>query len=193
MYLFLCSSSITHGGARPLVGRPRNGTISHSVPSTSRNDSMMAASGKLFARQPRGTALARPPPRARRRGDRMKRREFISLLGGAAVAWPLAARAQQPDQMRRIGVLISTAADDAEGRARIAAFLGGLGKLGWIDGHNVRIDTRWPTSTEEVRKYAAELIALAPDVILATGSPSLSPLLEATRAVPIVFVNVGDP
>src|SRR5262249_27248904 len=121
----------------------------------------------------------------------LQRREFISLLGGAAVAWPLAARAQQPDQMRRIGVLI--AADDAEGRARIAAFLGGLGKLGWIDGHNVRIDTRWPTSTEEVRKYAAELIALAPDVILATGSPSLSPLLEATRAVPIVFVNVGDP
>src|SRR5262249_7451926 len=69
----------------------------------------------------------------------------------------------------------------------------GWGNWGWIDGHNVRIDTRWPTSTEEVRKYAAELIALAPDVILATGSPSLSPLLEATRAVPIVFVNVGDP
>src|SRR5215472_4716820 len=121
------------------------------------------------------------------------RRELLVAFGGAAATWPLAARAQQPDQMRRIGVLMSTAADDAEGRARIAAFLDGLGKLGWIDGHNVRIDTRWPTSTEEVRKYAAELIALAPDVILATGSPSLSPLLEATRAVPIVFVNVGDP
>src|SRR6516164_4902232 len=99
-----------------------------------------------------------------------RRREFITLLGGTAATWP---RAQQPDTMRRIGVLMSTAADDAEGSARIAAFLGGLGKLGWIDGHNVRIDTRWPTSTEEVRKYAAELIALAPDVILATGSPSL--------------------
>jgi putative ABC transport system substrate-binding protein len=123
----------------------------------------------------------------------LKRREFITLLGGAAAGWPLAARAQQPDRVRRIGVLMSTAADDAEGRARIAAFLDGLEKLSWIEGHNVRIDTRWPTSTEEVRKYAAELIALAPDVILATGSLSLSPLLEATRAVPIVFVNVGDP
>jgi putative tryptophan/tyrosine transport system substrate-binding protein len=123
--------------------------------------------------------------------DQLERREFITLLGGAAVAWPLAARAQQ--RVRRIGVLMSTAADDAEGRARIAAFLGGLEKLGWIDGNNVRIDTRWPTSTEEVRKYSAELIALAPDVILATGSSSLPPLLEATRAVPIVFVNVGDP
>src|SRR5215468_4485157 len=121
------------------------------------------------------------------------RRKFLATLGGAAAAWPLAARAQQGQRVRRIGVLMSTAADDAEGRARIAAFLGGLEKLGWIDGHNVRFDTRWPTSTEEVRKYAAELIALAPDVILATGSPSLSPLLEATRAVPIVFVNVGDP
>src|SRR5262249_35566852 len=122
----------------------------------------------------------------------LQRRKFITLLGVAA-AWPLAARAQQTDRVRRIGVLMSTAADDAEGRACIAAFSGGLEKWGGIDRHNVRIDTRWPTSTEEVRKYAAELIALAPDVILATGSPSLSPLLEATRAVPIVFVNVGDP
>jgi putative ABC transport system substrate-binding protein len=121
------------------------------------------------------------------------RREFITLLGGAAAAWPLAAQGQQGDRVRRIGVLMSTAADDAEGKARIAAFLDGLQKLGWIDGRNVRIDTRWPTSTEQVRKYAAELVALAPDVILATGSPSLSPLLEATRAGPIVFVNVGDP
>src|SRR5262245_65407531 len=106
----------------------------------------------------------------------MRRREFITLVGGAA-AWPLAARAQ-PERMRRIGARMSTAADDAEGRARIAAFLGGLEKLGWIDGHNVRIDTRWPTSNEEVRKYAPELIALAPDVILATGSASLPPLLR---------------
>jgi putative tryptophan/tyrosine transport system substrate-binding protein len=123
----------------------------------------------------------------------MKRREFITLLGGTAAAWPLAAGAQQGERARRVGVLMSTAADDAEGRARIAAFLAGLQKLGWIEGRNVHIDTRWPISTEEVRKYAAELVALAPDVILATGSPSLSPLLEATRAVPIVFVNVGDP
>jgi putative tryptophan/tyrosine transport system substrate-binding protein len=123
----------------------------------------------------------------------MRRRAFITLLGGAAATWPLVARAQQGERARRVGVLMSTAADDAEGRARIAAFLGELQKLGWIDGRNVRIDTRWPTSTEEVRTYVAELIALAPDVILATGSLSLSPLLEATRTVPIVFVNVGDP
>jgi putative ABC transport system substrate-binding protein len=123
----------------------------------------------------------------------MKRREFITLLGGAAT-WPLAAYAQQPERVRRIGVLMSTAENDAEGKARIAAFLGELQKLGWIDGRNVRIDTRWPTGAEEeVRKYAVELVTLAPDVVLATGSPSLPPLLEATRAVPIVFVNVGDP
>jgi putative ABC transport system substrate-binding protein len=122
----------------------------------------------------------------------MRRREFITLIGGAAAAWPLAARAQQPERVRRIGVLMGTA--DVEGRARIAAFLGELQKLGWIDGRNVRIDTRWPTGTdEEVRKYAVELVTLAPDVILATGSTSLPPLLEATQAVPIVFVNVGDP
>src|SRR5262249_35363398 len=121
------------------------------------------------------------------------RRELLAALGGAAAAWPLASRAQQGERARRVGVLMSTAADDAEGRARIAAFLGELQKLGWIDGRNVRIDTRWPTSTEEVRTYVAELIALAPDVILATGSLSLSPLLEATRTVPIVFENVGDP
>jgi putative tryptophan/tyrosine transport system substrate-binding protein len=123
----------------------------------------------------------------------IRRRDFVILLGGGAAAWPHGARAQQGERMRRIGVLMSTVADDAEGRARIAAFLGGLEKLGWIDDYNVRIDTRWPTSTEEVRKYAAELIALAPDVILATGSQALPPLLEATRAVPIVFVNVGAP
>jgi putative tryptophan/tyrosine transport system substrate-binding protein len=124
----------------------------------------------------------------------MKRREFIALLGGVAATWPVTAWAQEAGRVRRIGVLMSTAENDAEGKARIAAFLGELQKLGWIDGRNVRIDTRWPTGAEEeVRKYAVELVTLAPDVVLATGSPSLPPLLEATRAVPIVFVNVGDP
>ena len=123
----------------------------------------------------------------------MRRRELVTLLGGAAAAWPLAARAQQGERMRRIGVLMSTAASDPEGQARIAAFLEGLQRLGWINGRNMRTDTRWPSSTTEIRKYAAELVALAPDAILATGSPNLSALLEATRAAPIVFVNVGDP
>ncbi len=123
----------------------------------------------------------------------MRRRSFITLLGGAAAAWPLAARAQQGERVRRIGILMSTAASDPEGQARIAAFLQALQQLGWIDGRNMRTDTRWPASTTEIRKYAAELVTLAPDVILATGSPNLSALLEATRAAPIIFVNVGDP
>jgi ABC-type uncharacterized transport system substrate-binding protein len=122
------------------------------------------------------------------------RREFITLIGGAgAAAWPLAARAQQPDRVRRIGVLMSTAAGDREGQARIVAFLEALQHWGWIDGRNMHTDTRWPTSTTEIRNYAAELVALAPDVILATGSSNLSALLEVTRGEPIVFVNVGDP
>ena len=101
----------------------------------------------------------------------MKRREFITLLGGAAAAWPLAARAQQGERMRRIGVLMPLAADDPEGQARIAAFLQGLQQLGWTDGRNVRIDIRWGAGdADRIRKYAAELVALAPDVILATGS-----------------------
>jgi putative tryptophan/tyrosine transport system substrate-binding protein len=95
--------------------------------------------------------------------------------------------------VRRVGVLMSTAPGDAEGQTRIAAFLDELQKLGWIDSRTVRIDTRWPTSTQEVRRYSAELVGLAPDVLLATGSASLSDLLETTRTVPIVFVNVGDP
>jgi putative tryptophan/tyrosine transport system substrate-binding protein len=123
----------------------------------------------------------------------MKRREFITLLGGAA-AWPLAARAQQVEHMRRIGVLMSTATDSTEGRARIAAFLGELQQLGWIDGRNARIDTRWGAgSADHISKYAAELAALVPEVILATGSATLGPLLQATRAVPMVFVHVPDP
>jgi putative tryptophan/tyrosine transport system substrate-binding protein len=107
----------------------------------------------------------------------MKRREFITLLGGAA-SWPVAARAQQPDRMRRIGVLIPTAADDAEGQARMAAFLQGLEQLGWTIGRNVRIETRWAgASADDIRRHAAELAALAPDVILASGGSVLAPLL----------------
>src|SRR5499427_7233764 len=121
------------------------------------------------------------------------RREFIALLGGAA-AWPLAAHAQQGERMRRIGVLMPSAADDPEFQARITAFLQGLAQLGWLDGRNVRIDTRWGVAdADRVRKYAAELVALAPDVILANSSAAIAPLLQATRTVPIVFTAVADP
>src|SRR5215831_2343692 len=123
----------------------------------------------------------------------MRRREFLTLLGGAAAGWPLAARAQQPERMRRIGVLMSTAAGDPEGRARIAAFLGGLQQLGWTDGRNAQIEVRWPRGAAEARQYAAELVALAPDVILATGVYAGSLLQQETRTVPIVFVLVADP
>jgi putative ABC transport system substrate-binding protein len=125
----------------------------------------------------------------------MRRREFITLLGGAAAAWPLAASAQQPEQrVRRIGVLMTTAADDPEGQARFAAFVQGLQQSGWTDGRNVRIDTRWGAgNADDTRKYAAELIGLGPDVILAPGSATVAPLLQATRAIPIVFVHVPDP
>ena len=125
----------------------------------------------------------------------MKRRAFISLLGGAAAAtWPLAARAQPPDHMRRVGVLMPLTADDAEGQARLAAFLQGLQQLGWIDGSNVRIDTRWTAGdAERIRKDAAELLALAPDVILAAGGQIMTLLLQATRTVPIVFTQTPDP
>jgi putative tryptophan/tyrosine transport system substrate-binding protein len=123
----------------------------------------------------------------------VKRRAFISLLGGA-VAWPLAARAQQPERIRRIGVLHTPAADDSEGQVRSAAFLQGLQQLGWTDGRNVRIDTRWAAAdADRIRRYVAELVALAPDVILTTGSSTVGPLLQATRTVPIVFVGVPDP
>jgi putative tryptophan/tyrosine transport system substrate-binding protein len=125
----------------------------------------------------------------------MRRREFITLVAGAATAWPRATRAQQPERMRRVGVLIATAADDSEGQARNAAFLQGLAQLGWTDGRNVRVDTRWATTNaDELRRHAAELAALAPDVILsATGTATVAPLLQATRTVPIVFVIVIDP
>jgi len=123
----------------------------------------------------------------------MQRREFIMLIGGAA-AWPLAARGQQGDRMRRIGVLMPLAADDPEAKARLAAFAQGLRELGWIDGRNVRIDTRWSAgNADEIRKYAAELVALTPDVILAAGGTVVGTLLQATRTVPIVFTQTPDP
>src|SRR2546425_12998469 len=102
----------------------------------------------------------------------MRRREFITLLGGASVAWPLAARARQPERVRRIGVLTALTSDDPESQARLMAFAQGLQELGWTIGRNVRIDTRWGAGdAERYRRYAAELVALAPDVILANGSP----------------------
>jgi putative ABC transport system substrate-binding protein len=122
------------------------------------------------------------------------RRKVISALGGVAVAWPLGARAQQRGQVRRVGVLDSTAADDPVVQARYAAFLQGLQEWGWTDGRDVRIDYRWAaTDADRSRTYAEELLALTPDVILANGSGNVAALLQATRAVPIVFVNVIDP
>ena len=123
----------------------------------------------------------------------MIRREFITLLGGAAVAWPLAARAQQPDRMRRIGALAGIE-DDGEGRARFASFQQGLQQLGWTHGRNVQIDYRFGGGdADNIRKHAAELAVLAPDVILAAGAAAAGPVLQATRTVPIVFVIVPDP
>ncbi len=124
----------------------------------------------------------------------MRRRACITLLGGAAAGWPLGARAQQPERMRRIGVLLPATADDPEAQARVGAFLQGLALLGWTIGHNVRIDTRWATTNAaEIRRHAAELAALAPDVILAHGTSTVGPLLQATRTLPIVFPVVSDP
>jgi len=121
----------------------------------------------------------------------MRRREFITLVGGVAVALPLAARAQQPERMRRIGVLVP---DDADSRTSYAAFLQTLQQLGWIDGQNVRIETRWAGgSASDLRKYATDIVALAPDVIFANGTAAMVPLLQATHTVPIVFANVADP
>jgi putative ABC transport system substrate-binding protein len=124
----------------------------------------------------------------------MRRREFITLLGGAA-AWPIAARGQQRERMRRVGVLMGgLAADDPEAQARITAFVQGLAQLGWMDGRNIRVDYRFGLGdVARQRKYAEELVALAPHVILAAGSGGMGPLLQATRTIPIVFANVVDP
>jgi putative tryptophan/tyrosine transport system substrate-binding protein len=122
------------------------------------------------------------------------RRKFIRLLGGAATAWSAAARAQQGDRLRRIAVFMSLAADDPEGQARLAAFLQGLQELGWIDGRNVRIQTYWGAGdTARNRTYAAELAALAPDVILASGGSVAELVVQATRTVPVIFTQVIDP
>jgi putative ABC transport system substrate-binding protein len=126
--------------------------------------------------------------------DPLHRREFITLLGGAAAALPLAARAQQPQPMRRVGWLFSLAEDDPEGTVRIAAFRQTLADLGWSEGGNLRIDYRWGGAAADVRrKQAAELVALAPDVIVSVGTAATAPLLQGTRTIPIVFVNVVDP
>jgi len=124
----------------------------------------------------------------------MKRREFITLLGGTAAAWPLVARAQLDDRVRRIGVLIQVAEGDLQARIEVAAFLRELQKLGWSEGRNFRVDMRWGGgAADRIRKYAAELIALAPEVVLASGGTVVGALQQVSQHVPIVFVNVTDP
>jgi putative ABC transport system substrate-binding protein len=124
----------------------------------------------------------------------IRRRKFITLLGGAAAAWPLAARAQRGEPPRRIGVLLPGSSDDPEFQVRIGAFLQGLALLGWSIGRNARIEMRWATSqADEIRRHAAELVELAPDVILAHGASTIGPLLQATRIIPVVFPIVSDP
>ena len=124
----------------------------------------------------------------------IQRREFITLLGGAATAWPVAARGQQGERMQRVGVLMAIAADDPQSQRRMTAFVQGLQELGWTDGRNIRIDTRWTGGdTGRIRRQAAELVALTPDVILASGGAAVGALLEATRTTPIVFTLTVDP
>src|SRR5262245_11679513 len=125
----------------------------------------------------------------------MRRREFITLPGGGAAAvWPVAPRGQQGERVRRIGVLTPFAANHAEGQARLNAFAQGLQHAGWIVGQNIRIEYRWGDGkADTMRKYATELVALAPDVILASSSAAVAPLLEVTRTIPIVFAGIGDP
>ena len=124
----------------------------------------------------------------------MKRREFIMLVGGAAAAWAISARAQQSERVRRIGVLMNLAADDPQSTARVTAFAQGLQELGWTIGRNLQIDTRWAAADADLfRRYATELVAAAPDVVLASTSLAVAPLQQASRTVPIVFVSVIDP
>jgi putative ABC transport system substrate-binding protein len=124
----------------------------------------------------------------------MRRREFITLLGGVAAAWPLAARAQQPGAMRRIGVLMAYPESDSEGQAFFTAFREGLQKLGWAEGRNIRIDARWAnTDVESMQRFAKELVALQPELILSHSTPTTAALLQQTRTIPIVFANVSDP
>jgi len=124
----------------------------------------------------------------------MRRRDFVTLLSGSAVTWPLAARAQQDQRVRRIGVIFPAAADDVEHQIWMGAFLQALAQLGWTIGRNMRVDTHWATANAaKIRQHAAELAALAPDVILTAGTSTAGPMLEATRTVPIVFATVVDP
>src|SRR5215218_2780855 len=123
----------------------------------------------------------------------MNRREFVGLVAGAA-AYPIAARAQQLEKARRIGILFAVATDDPYAQARLRAFIQELQGLGWTEGQNAKIDTRWATGDpERLRSYAAELVALTPDVIFASGGSGMAPLLQATRTVPVVFAQVTDP
>jgi putative ABC transport system substrate-binding protein len=121
----------------------------------------------------------------------MRRREFVTLIVSGSAAWPFAARAEQPK--RRVGVLMSVVENDPEAEPRVRAFVEGLQQLGWTDGRNVRIDIRWSGNSTDSGKYAAELVALAPDVIFASASPNVAALQRITRSVPIVFANVIDP
>src|SRR5262252_6419527 len=124
----------------------------------------------------------------------MRRREFVTVLSGAAIAWPLAARAQQPDRMRRIGVVMGFAESDWEGQALVAAFRDGLQKLGWAEGRNIRIDYRWTALDKELmQRFAKELVALQPDLILTQSTPATAVLLQQTRTIPIVFGLLADP
>ena len=124
----------------------------------------------------------------------MKRREFITLIGGAAATWPLAARAQQTERMRQLGVLMAHAESDPEGQANVAAFREGLQKLGWMEGRNLRIDTRWAAANVElIQRFAKELVALQPDLILSANTPTTAALLQQTRTISIIFANVSNP
>jgi ABC-type uncharacterized transport system substrate-binding protein len=126
--------------------------------------------------------------------DRLKRRELLTLLGGAAAAWPLAARAQQSDRMRRVGVLMASDESDPEGKARLTAFAQGLAELGWTDGRTVRMDVRWAAdNVDRMRTFAKELVDLHPDVIFAVSTPATAALHRETRTIPVVFVFVVDP
>jgi putative ABC transport system substrate-binding protein len=126
--------------------------------------------------------------------NHLRRREFIALLGGAAAAWPFAVQSQQPQRVRRIGVLMNIAADDPDAQDSIAVFVQTLQQSGWTEGRNVRIDIRWAGGdAAEIRRHAFELVALAPDVIVSTGTAGMGPLLQATRTLPIVFAQVADP
>src|SRR5262245_54950834 len=143
---------------------------------------------------PAGSRCAIPFRRKHGRRPAVKRREFMTLIGGAAASWPIAARAQQGERVRRIGVLMNVAADDPLSTLRVSAFAQAMQELGWTVGRNLRIEYRWGRADlERLRKYAAELVALAPDVIVSNATPSTTALQQATRSVPVVFVNQTDP